>query len=285
MAFSIVCKSSTPEEGVYAGADEPMSRIKWLGRSDISLKKEAYKCDSKIGPAPACYVYDMTKVRNTFLHFDEEDILEFAGQPTLQRAVSEPPPRKPAGLADFFNYIPTPTDVLTHCEQLRVEQMSTYGLQKGHLSTNYDPPETIIRTASRDELKSRLASGADASGSTRDSTRCSTMESIDSLDSQESVCSDCSGATNNKRNEPQWLHPGSLLHSQGLCRPCAHSWKPDGCSMGHACSFCHICGENEFRNYRFQKGGIRSGATKKRMMNATSSVPSTENEAPLRGHC
>lgn len=46
---------------------------------------------------------------------------------------------------------------------------------------------------------------------------------------------------------------GSANHALGLCRPCAHSWKPGSCSKGADCAFCHLCGQAEFVMYRKQR--------------------------------
>jgi len=43
---------------------------------------------------------------------------------------------------------------------------------------------------------------------------------------------------------------GSLQHWSGDCRPCAHSWRPGGCSKGEACTYCHLCGELELVAHR-----------------------------------
>jgi hypothetical protein len=43
------------------------------------------------------------------------------------------------------------------------------------------------------------------------------------------------------------LSVGSEGHDLGTCTPCAHSWRPNGCSRGRDCKFCHVCGEKEFR--------------------------------------
>jgi len=43
---------------------------------------------------------------------------------------------------------------------------------------------------------------------------------------------------------------GSLGHTEGLCRPCAHFWKPSRCSKGRTCTFCHLCGEEDFQRRR-----------------------------------
>lgn len=46
---------------------------------------------------------------------------------------------------------------------------------------------------------------------------------------------------------------GSALHAEGNCRPCAHSWKPGGCSKGAGCIFCHLCTEEDFKSKRRAK--------------------------------
>lgn len=45
---------------------------------------------------------------------------------------------------------------------------------------------------------------------------------------------------------------GSSGHP-GECRPCAHIWKPTGCSKGVACTFCHLCTEEDFKEGRRAK--------------------------------
>eukprot|EP00928_Gymnodinium_smaydae_P055213 TRINITY_DN38807_c0_g1_i1.p1 TRINITY_DN38807_c0_g1~~TRINITY_DN38807_c0_g1_i1.p1 ORF type:complete len:317 (+),score=57.72 TRINITY_DN38807_c0_g1_i1:121-1071(+) len=62
---------------------------------------------------------------------------------------------------------------------------------------------------------------------------------------------------------------GSAGHSTSTCRPCAHSWKPGGCSKGRACEFCHMCGEGEFR----QKRKLRAVGRKNPGPNNVASVP------------
>lgn len=41
------------------------------------------------------------------------------------------------------------------------------------------------------------------------------------------------------------LSAGSLGHSMGTCKPCAHIYSPVGCKSGEACAFCHICSKGE----------------------------------------
>jgi len=38
---------------------------------------------------------------------------------------------------------------------------------------------------------------------------------------------------------------GSERHHAGNCKPCVFMHKADGCSSGHECSFCHLCGPGE----------------------------------------
>ena len=44
---------------------------------------------------------------------------------------------------------------------------------------------------------------------------------------------------------------GSADHGHG-CKPCAHIFKPEGCTKGHACTYCHLCGRDEFLAYKRQ---------------------------------
>lgn len=38
---------------------------------------------------------------------------------------------------------------------------------------------------------------------------------------------------------------GSAFHSIGDCKPCAFVWRPEGCSTGMDCQFCHLCDKGE----------------------------------------
>jgi len=51
---------------------------------------------------------------------------------------------------------------------------------------------------------------------------------------------------------------GSAGHARGVCRPCAHAWRPNGCFKGQECPFCHVCGEDDFRTKRKLKAARRS---------------------------
>mmetsp|Transcript_115352 Transcript_115352/g.229950 ORF Transcript_115352/g.229950 Transcript_115352/m.229950 type:complete len:206 (+) Transcript_115352:52-669(+) len=57
---------------------------------------------------------------------------------------------------------------------------------------------------------------------------------------------------NNSGKQTQWSQ-GSVGHFRSECRPCAHSWRPAGCSKGENCEFCHMCGEREFYMRRQQR--------------------------------
>lgn len=57
---------------------------------------------------------------------------------------------------------------------------------------------------------------------------------------------------------------GSLLHNDGRCRPCAHNWKPNGCSKGADCNFCHLCDESAFALRRKCKMQLRRENERKR---------------------
>lgn len=40
---------------------------------------------------------------------------------------------------------------------------------------------------------------------------------------------------------------GSAGHGTGECKPCAWYYKPQGCSMGSGCDFCHLCDAGEIK--------------------------------------
>lgn len=40
---------------------------------------------------------------------------------------------------------------------------------------------------------------------------------------------------------------GSVLHTEGSCRPCAWFWKPSGCKNGQNCGHCHLCPSSEIK--------------------------------------
>lgn len=42
-------------------------------------------------------------------------------------------------------------------------------------------------------------------------------------------------------------NPGSAAHGRGECQPCAWLWKPEGCTRGLGCPFCHVCPRGELR--------------------------------------
>lgn len=46
---------------------------------------------------------------------------------------------------------------------------------------------------------------------------------------------------------------GSARHADGACTPCAHNWKSGSCYKGKGCTFCHLCGEKEYRRCRKDK--------------------------------
>mmetsp|Transcript_54625 Transcript_54625/g.171507 ORF Transcript_54625/g.171507 Transcript_54625/m.171507 type:complete len:383 (-) Transcript_54625:349-1497(-) len=50
---------------------------------------------------------------------------------------------------------------------------------------------------------------------------------------------------------------GSLLHSQGRCRPCAWLHKSaEGCRHGQQCEFCHLCGPGELKRRKREKAQL-----------------------------
>lgn len=59
-------------------------------------------------------------------------------------------------------------------------------------------------------------------------------------------------------DEPQCLMDKLLAHRLGKCRPCSYYYlKADGCRMGDACEFCHLCTAEEVK--------VKRKTTKKEM--------------------
>mmetsp|Transcript_4059 Transcript_4059/g.11022 ORF Transcript_4059/g.11022 Transcript_4059/m.11022 type:complete len:396 (-) Transcript_4059:151-1338(-) len=82
---------------------------------------------------------------------------------------------------------------------------------------------------------------------------------------------------------------GSSAHADGTCRPCAHSWKPGGCSKGHGCPFCHLCTESDFRRRRKEretkckvqkKEGKLDGEAELRHADSSSDLQSLKAQVP-----
>mmetsp|Transcript_18329 Transcript_18329/g.49275 ORF Transcript_18329/g.49275 Transcript_18329/m.49275 type:complete len:295 (-) Transcript_18329:192-1076(-) len=46
---------------------------------------------------------------------------------------------------------------------------------------------------------------------------------------------------------------GAAGHFDGTCRPCAHYWRPGGCSNGVNCTFCHVCDADALKRWKKEK--------------------------------
>eukprot|EP00930_Biecheleria_cincta_P097899 TRINITY_DN89584_c0_g1_i1.p2 TRINITY_DN89584_c0_g1~~TRINITY_DN89584_c0_g1_i1.p2 ORF type:complete len:221 (+),score=26.65 TRINITY_DN89584_c0_g1_i1:52-663(+) len=59
---------------------------------------------------------------------------------------------------------------------------------------------------------------------------------------------------------------GSLSHGAGNCRPCAWFWKDRGCRNATACTYCHLCPQDELKSRKkakldlLRKGVLSSAA-------------------------
>mmetsp|Transcript_57737 Transcript_57737/g.114545 ORF Transcript_57737/g.114545 Transcript_57737/m.114545 type:complete len:168 (-) Transcript_57737:556-1059(-) len=72
---------------------------------------------------------------------------------------------------------------------------------------------------------------------------------------------------------------GSAQHVRGQCKPCAHSWRPQGCFKGSNCEFCHICDETAWREFR--KKRISQQRTRRRCLKKRSGKQSQSEESDL----
>jgi len=55
--------------------------------------------------------------------------------------------------------------------------------------------------------------------------------------------------------DPSLASVGALKHSTGNCKPCAWHWKPNGCTFGKGCFFCHQCAPGMVRERRKERVG------------------------------
>eukprot|EP00971_Amphidinium_carterae_P028377 558653-Amphidinium_carterae.2 len=63
---------------------------------------------------------------------------------------------------------------------------------------------------------------------------------------------DIAGRANRRGDQDKsrcsWSY-GSRQHSQGLCTPCVHFWKPKSCAQRQYCDFCHVCSHDELTTF------------------------------------
>eukprot|EP00971_Amphidinium_carterae_P037246 731874-Amphidinium_carterae.1 len=67
-------------------------------------------------------------------------------------------------------------------------------------------------------------------------------------------------ATENARDvsRRRWSY-GSRLHSQGLCTPCVHFWKPKSCAQRQYCDFCHLCSHDNLTRFLAMRKKLDKG--------------------------
>eukprot|EP00929_Paragymnodinium_shiwhaense_P122900 TRINITY_DN96163_c0_g1_i1.p1 TRINITY_DN96163_c0_g1~~TRINITY_DN96163_c0_g1_i1.p1 ORF type:complete len:395 (+),score=48.26 TRINITY_DN96163_c0_g1_i1:164-1348(+) len=70
---------------------------------------------------------------------------------------------------------------------------------------------------------------------------------LEEVQSEERVYPVADEVPNSPASEDMQALPsvGSRAHFSGKCKPCAFSWRPEGCSNGVACTFCHLCDSME----------------------------------------
>lgn len=56
---------------------------------------------------------------------------------------------------------------------------------------------------------------------------------------------------------PRAGNPGSALHAEGTCHPCAWFWKAPGCRNGDSCDHCHLCPEGEVKARKKARQTVR----------------------------
>lgn len=60
-----------------------------------------------------------------------------------------------------------------------------------------------------------------------------------------------------KKSVPKWS-VGSLGHEDGLCKPCAWAHRPEGCSKGQDCEYCHECDSEAMKRKKAQMRAARN---------------------------
>lgn len=78
---------------------------------------------------------------------------------------------------------------------------------------------------------------------------------------------------------------GSLLHMEEegqLCTPCAWFWKPEGCSRGDECGFCHICPCSEIRARKKAKHAVLRAARRQGGLQQRQASTTTTGRRPPR---
>jgi len=74
---------------------------------------------------------------------------------------------------------------------------------------------------------------------------------------------------------------GAALHASGNCQPCGFVWKQRGCSKGEMCTFCHLCGRQDFKRFERRKASSAKTKRKGRRPHATQALSKGEEHSGL----
>eukprot|EP00439_Symbiodinium_sp_Y106_P041737 s3578_g5.t1 len=158
-------------------------------------------------------------------------------------------------------------DSMPKAASKRAEAWKDFQMPIRHTFVHFDNPEKLAlfeRLAGRaspgqasqgDEGCSQLAHSSSSPallGSHEDSTPLHNLEQDQLSTSSAPAC-----VKQSRREQPRQLTEAELRHERGECRPCAYFfYKKDGCRLGMACEFCHLCPRGE-ANRRNKKAKAR----------------------------
>jgi len=64
------------------------------------------------------------------------------------------------------------------------------------------------------------------------------------------------------KGTPSGMSMGAVGHMSGTCKPCAWYWKPESCSKGYMCEYCHLCDEGVFEKISQQRKKVKRSKPK-----------------------
>jgi hypothetical protein len=172
--------------------------------------------------------------KNTFIEFEDSESLLKASE--LRRTKSAPD----LGLASLCS-LPVYDDASSTASSMATSLNSSRSL---NIADNELP------LAADNEQWAKLVSPITTQKMVKPSlSRCSTIPSSDDL----AAVADTSPIRRGQQHDPEKL-PSEMkgkLHENATCVPCMYfQIKADGCRLGDACNFCHICTEEDVKNFR-----------------------------------
>lgn len=182
------------------------------------------------------------------LDSDDEDALDNAGSPRLQALTAlfeyilPKEPLEPSVKNTFIDYPVARPDGWAACFEERRVRSAPGSVCHG--SPRADPASDASISRPLPQQQQAIASRPKTRrGPTRASMTSAMVQALGS---------------------PEMPTVGSQAHDRGRCKPCAFSWKPEGCQGGVDCPFCHLCDSGEKTRRRKTKNEQRKSSSKLR---------------------